>query len=225
MTTNVNTKRDVVIAPSILAADFAALGDEVAAVTAAGADWIHLDVMDGHFVPNVTIGPGVIAAIGRHTHLPLDVHLMVDPVEECIEQYVNAGASCITVHAEAATHLDRTLQRIHDFGVRSGVALNPASPHTMLDWVLESVDLVLVMTVNPGFGGQSFITSMLNKVEQIADRLPAHVDLQVDGGVAATNARQLVDAGANALVAGSAIFGASSYARAILDIRDAAAGL
>lgn len=213
--------REIAIAPSILAADFAALGQEVAAVTDGGADWIHIDVMDGHFVPNISIGPAVAAAVSKHTDLPLDVHLMVEPSDSYVEEFAAAGAACITVHAEASTHLDRTIQRIHDLGCRAGVALNPASPPAMLDWVLESVDLVLVMTVNPGFGGQSFIEGMLAKIEQIAARLPRGVDLEVDGGISAANAGRVAEAGANAFVAGSAVFRGNDYRGNILNLREA----
>lgn len=215
---------DVKIAPSILAADFAALGAEVEAVDAGGADWIHVDVMDGHFVPNISIGPAVLKAVSKHTDLPLDVHLMVEPADSYVEDFAAAGAACITVHAEATKHLDRTIQRIRSLGVRAGVALNPASPPALLDWVLDSVDLVLVMTVNPGFGGQSFLPQMLRKIEHLAVRLPPGTDLEVDGGITASNASQVTSAGANALVAGSAVFRGKDYAMNIADIRNAATG-
>lgn len=217
-----SSERKTIIAPSILAADFAALGQEVAAVTSAGADWIHVDVMDGHFVPNISIGPAVVKAVSGHTDLPLDVHLMVEPSDAYLEEFAAAGAACITVHAEASKHLDRTVQRIRALGVRAGVALNPATPPAVLDWVIDSLDLVLVMTVNPGFGGQSFIENMLPKVEKLAKRISAGVDLEVDGGITAANAARVTDAGANALVAGSAIFRGGDYRSNIADIRLAA---
>ena len=207
----------VLIAPSILSADFAKLGEEIRAIDSAGADWIHVDVMDGHFVPNLTIGPGVVKALRPHTQKPLDVHLMIAPVDPFLDDFANAGADHITVHAEAGPHLHRTLQRIKALGKKAGVSLNPATPAKMLDYVLEEVDLVLVMSVNPGFGGQSFITSQLRKIEAIRksiDKLGKPIDLEVDGGIDATTARQVIEAGANALVAGTASFrgGPSAYA-------------
>ncbi len=212
------------IAPSILSADFARLGEEIRAIDAAGADWIHVDVMDGHFVPNITIGPAVIKALRPHTALPFDVHLMISPVDAYLDAFAEAGADTITVHPEAGPHLHRTLQRIKALGKRAGVVLNPATPAKMLDYVLEEVDLVLVMSVNPGFGGQSFITSQLRKIEAIAKMIAKQgkpVDLQVDGGVDAVIARACVDAGADALVAGTAAFrgGADCYAANIAALR------
>ncbi len=212
------------IAPSILSADFARLGEEIRAIDAAGADWIHVDVMDGHFVPNITIGPAVIKALRPHTALPFDVHLMISPVDAYLDAFAEAGADTITVHPEAGPHLHRTIQRIKALGKRAGVVLNPATPAKMLDYVLEEVDLVLVMSVNPGFGGQSFITSQLRKIEAIAKMIAKQgkrIDLQVDGGVDAVIARACVDAGADALVAGTAAFrgGADCYAANIAALR------
>jgi ribulose-phosphate 3-epimerase len=216
--------KPVRISPSILSADFARLGEEVRAIDEAGADWIHVDVMDGHFVPNITIGPGVVKALRPHTQKPFDVHLMISPVDAFLEDFANAGADIITVHPEAGPHLHRTIQRIKALGKKAGVSLNPATPAKMLDYVLEEVDLVLVMSVNPGFGGQSFITSQLRKIEAIANsiaKLGKDIDLEVDGGVDANNARQVIDAGANALVAGTASFkgGPSAYADNIARLR------
>jgi ribulose-phosphate 3-epimerase len=216
--------KPVRISPSILSADFARLGEEVRAIDEAGADWIHVDVMDGHFVPNITIGPGVVKALRPHTQKPFDVHLMISPIDAFLEDFANAGADIITVHPEAGPHLHRTIQRIKALGKKAGVSLNPATPAKMLDYVLEEVDLVLVMSVNPGFGGQSFITSQLRKIEAIANsiaKLGKDIDLEVDGGVDATTARQVIDAGANALVAGTATFkgGPSAYADNIARLR------
>src|SRR3954462_2585805 len=197
------------IAPSILSADFAKLGEEVRAIDEAGADWIHIDVMDGHFVPNLTIGPGVVKALRAHTAKPFDVHLMVSPVDSFLDAFAEAGADIITVHPEAGPHLHRTVQRIKAVGKKAGVSLNPATPAKVLDYVLGEVDLVLVMSVNPGFGGQKFIASQLRKIEAIANRISKEgldVILEVDGGIDADTARQAVAAGANVLVAGTAAF-------------------
>jgi ribulose-phosphate 3-epimerase len=212
------------IAPSILSADFARLGEEVRAIDEAGADWIHIDVMDGHFVPNLTIGPGVVKALRPHTSKPFDVHLMISPVDHFLDAFAEAGADTITVHPEAGPHLHRTIQRIKGLGKKAGVSLNPATPAKMLDYVLADIDLVLVMSVNPGFGGQKFIASQLKKIEAIANRIAKEnltVELEVDGGIDADNARQVVDAGATALVAGTAAFrgGPSAYADNIRALR------
>jgi ribulose-phosphate 3-epimerase len=197
------------IAPSILSADFAKLGEEVRAIDAAGADWIHVDVMDGHFVPNLTIGPGVVKALRPHTAKPFDVHLMISPVDPVLDAFAEAGADIITVHPEAGPHLHRTVQRIKSLGKKAGVSLNPATPAKVLDYVLEEIDLVLVMSVNPGFGGQKFIASQLRKIEAIAGRIAKEkldVRLEVDGGIDPDTARQAVSAGADVLVAGTAAF-------------------
>ncbi len=212
------------IAPSILSADFARLGEEVRAIDAAGADWIHIDVMDGHFVPNLTIGPGVVKALRPHSQKPFDVHLMISPVDLFLDAFADAGADIITVHPEAGPHLHRTIQRIKGLGKKAGVSLNPATPAKMLDYVLEDLDLVLVMSVNPGFGGQKFIPSQLNKIEAIANRVAKQgldVQLEVDGGIDADTARQAIDAGATALVAGTAAFrgGPDHYATNIRSLR------
>ncbi len=212
------------IAPSILSADFAALGEEIARVEAAGADQLHVDVMDGRFVPNITIGPVVVAAIKKRTRLPLDVHLMIVEPERYLAEFARAGADALTVHAEACPHLHRTLAQIRELGARAGVALNPGTPPVVLEYVLDELDLLLVMSVNPGFGGQAFIPGTLEKVSRaraLAGGRP--IDIEIDGGINADNAAKVAQAGANVLVAGSAVFKGGSYKGNIAAIRNAAA--
>ena len=217
-------QQPVRIAPSILSADFSALGQEVEAVTAAGADWIHVDVMDGHFVPNLTIGPMVVKALRKHTRLPLDVHLMITPVDPMVPAYAEAGADVISFHAEAGPHVHRTLQLIKSLGKKAGCVLNPATPLAAIEYVLADLDLVLVMSVNPGFGGQAFIESQLAKIAALRraiDALGKPIDLEVDGGVNPETARRCIRAGADALVAGTAVFagGPDKYAANIEALR------
>ena len=217
-------QRQVRIAPSILSADFARLGEEVRAMSAAGADYMHIDVMDGHFVPNITIGPGVIKALRPHSDRPFDVHLMISPVDPFVRDFADAGADIITVHPEAGPHLHRTIQLIKSLGKKAGVSLNPATPAEALDHVLDDVDLVLVMSVNPGFGGQSFIRSQLDKIRALRKRIDAAgrpIDLEVDGGINVETAREAVAAGADVLVAGTASFtgGQPAYAGNIRRLR------
>lgn len=212
--------REIKIAPSILSADFARLGEEVKTVEAGGADWIHVDVMDGHFVPNLTIGPVVVAALRPLTALPFDVHLMIEKPEHYLEEFAKAGADYLTVQAEACVHLHRTLQAIRDLGVKAGVSLNPHTPLCIIEEVLEELDLVLIMSVNPGFGGQRFIPRALDKIGRlrrmiVEQNLKDHIEIQVDGGIKVDNCRPIVAAGADVLVAGSAIFGTEDPAQAV----------
>ena len=221
--------RSCQIAPSILSADFARLGDEVRAVIAAGADLIHFDVMDNHYVPNLTVGPLVCAALKPHATVPIDVHLMVSPVDRIATDFAKAGAAIISFHPEASDHVDRTIGLIHEAGCKAGLVFNPATPLTWLDHVIDKLDLVLIMSVNPGFGGQSFIESSLPKLAQARERIEVarlrtgrEIALEVDGGVNADNIAAIARAGADTFVAGSAVFGSGDYVRAIATLRDAA---
>lgn len=219
--------RPILIAPSVLSADFSRLGDEIEAVDRAGADWIHLDVMDGHFVPNISFGAQVIKQVRGRTKRPFDVHLMISPVDPYLEAFAEAGASHITVHVEAGPHLDRSLQKIRALGVRAGAAINPGTPADAIAPVLDRLDIVIVMTVNPGFGGQAFIPAMLEKIRQVkALTAGRDIDLEVDGGITADNAGKARAAGANSFVAGSSVFqgDATAYARNIASIRQSAEG-
>jgi len=212
------------IAPSILSADFACLGEEARAIEAAGADWLHIDVMDGHFVPNITIGPAVVKALRPHVSIPMDVHLMIAPVDPYLEAFRDAGADHILVHPEAGPHLDRTVKRIRELGAKAGVVFNPSTPPDVIEWMMDDIDMVLVMTVNPGFGGQSFIPSQLGKIARLRAMIDASgrdIVLEVDGGVNPRTARLCVEAGATALVAGAAVFtgGPGAYAGNIRALR------
>ncbi|MEF2147993.1 ribulose-phosphate 3-epimerase [Aquilutibacter rugosus] len=221
--------QSTVIAPSILSANFAKLGEEVDAVLAAGADWVHFDVMDNHYVPNLTIGPMVCEALRKHgVTVPIDVHLMVQPVDRIVPDFIAAGASMISFHPEASPHVHRTIQLIRSGGCQAGLVLNPATPLSVLDWVLDDLDMVLLMSVNPGFGGQSFIDSTMDKIRAVRERIDAtgkSIRLEVDGGVKTDNIAAIAAAGADTFVAGSAIFNASDYAQVVQAMKSAVAGV
>ena len=219
-------KKTPLIAPSILASDFSRLGEEARAVEAAGADWLHIDVMDGHFVPNITLGPDIVRALRPHVKIPFDVHLMIAPADPYIEAFADAGANIISVHPEAGPHLNRTLKRIRELGAKAGVVFNPSTSPDVIEWMMDDIDLILVMSINPGFGGQTFMMSQLKKIERLRAMIDAtgrDIDLEVDGGVTALTAPLCVAAGATALVAGSAVFrgGPTAYADNILALRGA----
>jgi ribulose-phosphate 3-epimerase len=219
-------RRRPIISPSILASDFARLGEEARAVEAAGADWLHVDVMDGHFVPNITIGPDVVKAIRPHVSIPMDVHLMIEPVDPYLEAFREAGADLITIHPEAGPHVNRSLRHIRHLGAKAGVAFNPSTPPDVIEWMLDDVDLVLVMSINPGFGGQSFMRSQLAKITRLREMIDASgqdIIIEVDGGVTPETASLCLEAGATALVAGTAVFrgGPGEYAANIAALKDA----